>query len=665
MKCIKLNTVLAFCTLMTAFVRADTTFADTEQTTTVANAGFEKGKHGFGGNYNIVSHNPHSGTACLQQFVQLGNTWNCVQSLAPYIPCKAGETFELSAWNRNTVTTGDVLLGVRFIKFINGQPESVGYRWKIVSNNMGEWAKYSLIFKTIEGTEALALYFRVGETVPDGNVCWDDITLIRTKEIVPRISLQPLTSSVIFRDRQQELFDYNKKQIVKVNAENISLNLIFYGNNEDCSVKTELLNEASIKPVIQKSIKLAKNQKELSVPMNLNTLPLGRYTLTVSLMENDKVLEKESKLIIIGRGMAESPLLEPVKNSSSDKYGNILVNGKPVIMLFYFHNPLTVPDLTMLRRNFGANTAQVWGGNSLDDDLCRNVDIAWESGVYSWAVLFHPAMFDRKAKKWKDKELTDAVNRLKNHPGLIGWDLIDEPDGQNIPAEEVMRVRNIIRQLDPNHLIWVNLCQPHKFREYSQTTDLASYDVYPLPDNSLVVIAENNKAIMAAQSQIVKPLLSCLQTYSQPGNRAPTYEEIRAETYLCIVDGMRAFAFYAWYDPDPIFSLNKSMELQSYIQYLVMQIHTLKDFLIAPTPPQPVIAEMDKNGIRYLFKIVNGKNYLITVNPEAKTKKYTFVLPEYRNGPVELMFDANSNAKISDKQVEETMPSMGVKIYIY
>ena len=170
---------------------------------------------------------------------------------------------------------------------------------------------------------------------------------------------------------------------------------------------------------------------------------------------------------------------------------------------------------------------------------------------------------------------------------------------------------------------------------------------------------------MAAQSQIVKPLLSCLQTYSQPGNRAPTYEEIRAETYLCIVDGMRAFAFYAWYDPDPIFSLNKSMELQSYIQYLVMQIHTLKDFLIAPTPPQPVIAEMDKNGIRYLFKIVNGKNYLITVNPEAKTKKYTFVLPEYRNGPVELMFDANSNAKISDKQVEETMPSMGVKIYIY
>jgi len=180
-----------------------------------------------------------------------------------------------------------------------------------------------------------------------------------------------------------------------------------------------------------------------------------------------------------------------------------------------------------------------------------------------------------------------------------------------------------------------------------------------------VVISENNKAIMAAQSQIVKPLLSCLQTYSQLGNRAPTYEEIRAETYLCLVDGMRAFAFYAWYDPDPIFSLNKSMELQSYIQYLVMQIHTLKDFMIAPTPVQPAISELDKNGIRYLFKSVNGRNYLITVNPEAKSKKCTFSLPGYRNGSVQLMFDANSNAKVSGKQIEEIMPPMGVKIYLY
>ncbi len=664
MKCIKKKIIIAVCISTIVFTGTHMAATETEKPVTLLNPDFEKGKQGFIGNYNISQQNPHTGKACLQQFYQPENTWNCIQSQSPFISCKAGETLELSAWNRNTVTTGDVLLGIRFIKFKQQQPETVGFKWKVVSNNISEWTRYAMTFKTPDGTEALAVYFRVGETVPNGEVYWDDITLIRTKEIVQRMTLQPLTSAVIFKNRQQELFDYNKKQAVKINPADISLNLAFNGNNNDCSVSLGLLNEASGKAVRQKTFKLKNNQKELSAPLDLNTLNTGRYTLNASLLKDDKVLETESKLIIINPAIAEPAQLEPVKNSSTDKHGNILVNGKPIIMFFYYHNPLNVPDLTLLRLNFGANTAQVWGGNSLDD-LYRNVDIAWKSGVYSWALLFHGATFDDKTKKWKDKELMEAVTRLKDHPGLIGWDLIDEPDGAKIPAEEVIRARNIIKKLDPNHLIWVNLCYPAKFNEYSPTTDLASYDTYPLPDNSLKVIAGNNKAILAAQDQTVKPLVSCLQTYSQPGNRAPTYEEIRAETYLCIVQGMKAFAFYSWNDAEPIFSLNQSMELQSYLQDMVMQIHALKDFLVTPTPAQPVIGELDKNGIRYLFKTIRGKNYLITVNPEVKSKKYTFLLPEYRNGPVELMFDANSNAKVSDKQVEEIMPPMGVKIYLY
>ena len=380
--------------------------------------------------------------------------------------------------------------------------------------------------------------------------------------------------------------------------------------------------------------------------------------MTASLINAGKILEKESKTIIVNSQPADTPQLEPVQTSSSDKHGNILVNGKSVIMFFYYHAPWTLPTM------FGANTAQVGGGSSIDV-FCRNVDTAWQSGQYAWAGLYSELTFDRKVKKWKDKELIEAVTRLREHPGVIGWYLCDEPDGQGVTVEEVMRARNIIRQLDSNHLIWVNLCMLNKFSEYSLTTDLASYDAYPFPDASLSVIAENNKTIMASQGQTAKPLLSCLQTYSPPGNRAPTYEEIRAETYLCITQGMKAFAFYSWSDPEPMFSLNKSMELQSYIQYLVVQINVLKDFLIAPTPVQPVISELDKNGIRYLFKTVDKKNYLITVNSEAKAKNYKFTLPEYRNVPVELLFDANSNAKVSNKQVEETMPSLGVKIYLY
>lgn len=664
MKMIKHDIIFVFCLSMAVFAGAGQAAADTEKSVILVNADFEKDRQGFDGNYSIVRKNQHSGTACLQQFFQPRNPWNCIQSLPPFIPCKAGETFELSAWNCNTVTTGDVLLGVRFIKFANGEPKTISYKWKAVGNNIPGWTRYSAIFKTPDGTEALAVYFRVGETVSNGEVYWDDISLTRIDEVVPRMTMQPLPAAVILRDRQQELFDYRKNQIVKINAKDICLNLTFNGNDDDCSVIVELIKESSGKPVIQKMFKLENSSKKLSVPLDLNNLNPDRYTLTASLIKAGRVLEKESKAIIVNSRQEEAAQLEPVKESSVDKHGNILVNGKPMIMFFYYHNPQTVPELTMLRRNFGANTAQVSGGSSLEG-LCRNVNIAWEAGVYSWAALYLEATFDRKTKKWKDKELTEAITRLKNHPGLIGWSLFDEPDGLDVPVEEVMRARNIIRQLDPNHLIWVNLCIAGKFSEYSSTSDLASYDVYPLPDSGLGVIAENNNAIMAAQGRAVKPLLSCLQTYSPPGNRAPTYEEVRAEAYLCIVHGMKIFAFYSWYDHDPQFSLNKSMELQSYIQDLVMQISSLKDFLLAASPLQPVISELDKHGIRYLFKSVNGKKYLITVNPEVKAKSYTFLLPEYQNGEVELLFDANSKAKVSDKRVTETIPPLGVKIYLY
>ena len=628
------------------------------------NPGFELGATGFLGNMEMLSGKAHSGSYYIRQKYEPGNNWNCIQSLPPFLPCQAGEVLDFSVWSRNTVGIGDIFMGIRFIKFVNGKATTIGYRWQLVGNNLTTWTQYTMTAKAPVETAAAALYFRIDSSVKDGEIYWDDLTVKRGKEKLPDMTLEPLTSPIINSSRSMELYDFGRHSWTAIDTTElpvtVKLNRIITGASLSFRI-TESTGKAT--PYYQ-TIVLDPEQKELTTKLKPKKTTDGKYRLTVTLNQNGKIIQQESKDIFF-RSDKLSPLrLEPIRTSRIDSDGNILINGKPFSMYFYFHNPLNEREMTALHRNFGVNAAQVWGGNSIDE-LCRKVDLVWKCGVYSWAVLFHEATFDEKAQKWKDDALIETVNRLKNHPGLIGWDLVDEPDARSIPPEEVRRVRDLIRKLDPNHLIWVNLCLPPKFPAYADCSDLASYDVYPFPNGSLRTISAHNQAIISANRSQTKPLICCLQTYSQPANRPPTYEEIKAEVYLCIVEGMKSFSFYAWSDPPPVFSLDQSMELQSYLQGMIADLKKLEPFLAEPTPPQPIIVAADHLGLRYLFKKVAGEKILLLVNPEAKSKKVTFPLPDYTRGEITFPFASDPIEKTSEGNLNLEMAPWQVLIIKY
>ena len=226
----------------------------------------------------------------------------------------------------------------------------------------------------------------------------------------------------------------------------------------------------------------------------------------------------------VGRGHAldrrRQIIAEPLHNAGRE----FSANSACLRSFLYYHNPLSAKGMTMLREKHGATAAQVWGGDSIDV-LCQKVDLVWKAGVYSWAVLFHPATFDMENKRWKDAELTQTIERLKAHPGLLGWDLIDEPDGLRVPPEEVRRAFELVRRLDPIHAIWVNYCLKEKFSDYAGLSDFASYDHYPLQSRPLGLLREYNKAIREAFPD--RPLLSCVQTYAAPGMGMPTPAQLR------------------------------------------------------------------------------------------------------------------------------------------
>ncbi|MCK5805815.1 MAG: hypothetical protein KAI66_23490, partial [Lentisphaeria bacterium] len=350
----------------------------------------------------------------------------------------------------------------------------------------------------------------------------------------------------------------------------------------------------------------------------VESLPLGRHRLSLRVRNADGSTEfRTERSIAVVRPLDVQPA-EPIRTSRATPKG-LLVNDKPFLSVMYYHNPIgNLEVMADLRRDYGATTAQVWGGNSIDA-LVGHVDALYRIGIYSWAVLFHPAMCDLKAKKWKTDQLVETVERLKNHPGLIGWDLIDEPDGHRMPPEEVRRAADLVRQHDPNHVIWVNLCFIDKFEEYAGPSDLASYDTYPVCRGlGLDVIQRYNRAILKSTGG-EKPLVSVIETWAGVGMSHITAAQLRAMTYLNICDGMTIFKFYSWRDPLGT-NLANTPALRNEARLLAHELYGLRPFLFSDRIVETQIAEPDDEHCLSLAKVVGKQIVLVIVNPTSEPR---------------------------------------------
>jgi len=619
----------------------------------LANGDCQYGVMGFGGDFQIAV--SRSAPPFLRQGYQPGYPWNALGVL-PTVYCRPGECFELAVDNRNTVTGGDVLFGVRFLSLADGKLRTVGFKLQAVPENASGWTRSVLAFKVPDGVNALALYCVIDDTISSGTVDWNHFQLQRVAETVSPLTVELPSAAIFPNDRWRAFADRDRPSaFLPTDRLPFRLTLRNHGRGWQAVVR---LTDGNGVSVAQQTLTLTGNEESVSGALPWLRQTPGYYELTVELRDGNRTVQTVRTPVIVNPGRLDTSPLEPVKDSAIDGCGNLTVNGRPFTMRYFYHNPLTADGLTWFRQELGVNCAPVWGGDSIDE-LVKNVDLAWRCGLYSWAVLFHGATLDGKKKQWKDRELTEAVNRLKNHPGLIGWDLCDEPDLYKIPAAEVMRARQLIRRLDPHHLIWVNLCVFRQYPEYAATSDLAAYDSYPFPSGTLRGTEAHNRAVVAAHGGRPVPLLCCLQTFAPVASRSPTYEELRAETYLGIVQGMKCFAFFAWNA-----ELAGSSERQSYLRNLLMETAELEPFLFAPTPPQPKLSALDRVGIRYLFKLVQGKKYLVTVNPENRRKVVSFALPDGGSSSAHRLFETASPA-VSAAAVRAEMAPWQVRIYVY
>lgn len=622
----------------------------------IPNASFEKAVPGqapdhYFGKCIAVKSSAQDGDMAVRH-LYYGTNWDVFQLAAPFIECKPDTWYRFTVWNKNTAPSGDIFYGIRQCDKISDDAESIYFNWSKVKPNIPTWSKYTMEFKTSAKTKALSIYARVGENVPTGEVYWDNFSIEEFKKSPAPMTILQFPALTTFIDGENRIYEAPRENPYagnwrKINPADECLKIEFP------EAKHPRMVNLSIVSLKNPGIKLYDVAKPVSPGMmkfnlELDKLPEGVYRLHITLTSGSRLLASRQKTIFRLKSLPPSPPLEPIQRTAVNEQGNWLVNGKPFTPVFYGHFSGSPELVKIAQEQFGMNTIHIWSDvpefeKMSEDEMVKRyvadyrqqLDIAQANRLYVMPALFRRGLINHRGFL-NIPAIRKIVQGLKDHPALLGWDLVDEPECYQITGGTMRKAYHAVKEVDPDHVVWVNLCYRDQFKNYSGCSDFASYDHYPIPSEPVSLLDEWNRDIAAAFPG--KPLISYLQAYNPEGVRLPTYEELRAMAFLNYVHNSQAMIVYAWIDPYPLQSMLSSPDMQGCYKALVSEFLALRDILTAPVGKQPDFRF--PANIRFIYK----NNGMLLVNLSDK-------------------ISTNLNFELPSGKVSETVEPLGCRIY--
>jgi hypothetical protein len=205
----------------------------------------------------------------------------------------------------------------------------------------------------------------------------------------------------------------------------------------------------------------------------------------------------------------------------------------------------------------------------------------------------------------------------------------------------VQEAAELIRRLDPNHFIWVNLCHNTGVTDFLASQDLWSYDHYPFPQSTpfdyKVSWLDRTDSLLAGR----KPLGACLQTYNYNRNeqRMPTPDELRTSAWLHVIHGFKWFGYYSYTDREPEGCLVHDPLLFSYTRALNAQLAQLQDVILAPGGWNDVAIAPKTDKLEAREKEVGGKLFVVIVSDSRQPQTAT-LSPSWANARRRLLIES-------------------------
>jgi len=218
----------------------------------------------------------------------------------------------------------------------------------------------------------------------------------------------------------------------------------------------------------------------------------------------------------------------------------------------------------------------------------------------------------------------EVIEKLIGSHRLLGWYVEDEPETRSVPVERILDTVNVIRQKGSTHPTFMAMIRPEFAQYYTAAADVILMDQYPVPNEPLIWLSKSME--QAKKISVGKSIWAVIQIFGGQGwkargwDREPSYEEMKALSYLAIVHGARGLFFYTVKDGNYDLRLNSSHLHE--VRQLVQELGFLSPFFLfnaegtpeftsdslyayAPDGTKPVHASMLKVGNRLFIIAVN------------------------------------------------------------
>jgi len=425
------------------------------------------------------------------------------------------------------------------------------------------------------------------------------------------------------------------------------------------TAKPDVVEELAIRAILQTEggEKLQAHETmgagtEVEHGFGISGLPEGRYRVSTTVERRGTTVLGETRALDI---YTPEPLetWEPVRKSEV-RGDTLYLNDRPFLGKLLYHAAANAAT-----REHGFNLVQCYGSDPNPvESIGRHLDACAETGIWGAVALFNNTYLC-PGDHFDLEHLREVILRYKDHPALWGWDLIDEPEVTMSP-EKVAEGARLIRELDPNHIVWVNLCQPPRAQDYLESQDLWSFDFYPVP--GLPVFSYMGWiGLSDAHFRGKRPIGSVMQTFTYPGARMPTPDELRSMTYLHIIHGYKWLGFYSYYDGEPSGCLARDPVLWSATEGLTSQLRALGDVILGPEPYVPVQSSAGAEVFQAAIKQHDGRTYLFAVSGSADAVSVEMTLPGVQ---ADTLFENGRSVAIVDGKLKDDFRPHGVHVYV-
>jgi hypothetical protein len=301
-----------------------------------------------------------------------------------------------------------------------------------------------------------------------------------------------------------------------------------------------------------------------------------------------------------------------------------------------------------------------------------------------------------------EANLRKLVNRFKNHPGFGAWKGDDEPEWGKRPLEPLIRTREIIRELDPNHPLVV-IHAPRgtvdSLRRYNGTGDILGMDIYPISyppgvhseqtNRNLSMVGDFTRMMMdVAQDKM--PVWMVLQISfsgvlkSGKTLRFPTFPEERFMTYEAIINGARGLIYFGGSNEASLNERDRKLGWnwtfwQRVLRPVIEEIGSkspLYPALLAPKSALPVQVValpgrkpaklVDANGpegIEFCVRQVGQNLFLLACKREGETIQVEFSGLPRSTAKGEVMYEAPRTVEAKDGKFKDWFAPFEVHVY--